>query len=121
VSDARDLMAALAAAHTEVERYERLLALADGVPVDARGELLAQMRLARERLALAQQRIQDRALERHEALLRCDDCGCISSEARGWQGILVEHDEDGSHVVVALCPPCGARAAERTDAVAGYT
>jgi hypothetical protein len=47
-----------------------LLALADGVAPEARGELVAQMRLARERLALAQQRIQDRRLDPNEALLR---------------------------------------------------
>jgi hypothetical protein len=47
------------------------------------------------------------------AMLVCVECGCKSGDAeRGWQGHLVERDDDGKsdeQEVVFFCPDCAAR------------
>jgi hypothetical protein len=44
------------------------------------------------------------------AKLVCVECGCpASGEAHGWQGHLVDLDENGEDEVAFFCPNCAAR------------
>jgi hypothetical protein len=46
--------------------------------------------------------------------LTCTECGRRSGgEARGWQGYLVDLDDDGEDEVVFYCPACAAREFDR--------
>ena len=42
------------------------------------------------------------------AALRCEECGCLSEEARDWIAKIVEDDEDpdADTYVVTYCPLC---------------
>jgi hypothetical protein len=42
--------------------------------------------------------------------LVCVECsGCADTEARAWQGHLVDADDDGEDEVVFYCPLCAAQ------------
>jgi hypothetical protein len=44
------------------------------------------------------------------AVLVCAECGRVTAEAgRGWQGHLVDVDDDGADEVLFFCPRCAAR------------
>jgi hypothetical protein len=44
------------------------------------------------------------------AMLLCTECGCESTGAeRGWQGQLVDLNDDGGDEVAFFCPDCAAR------------
>jgi len=44
------------------------------------------------------------------AELVCAECCCEAAEAeRGWQGHLVDVDDDGADEVLFFCPRCAAR------------
>lgn len=44
------------------------------------------------------------------AVLVCAECGRIEAEAEhGWQGHLVDLDDDGADEVLFFCPRCAAR------------
>jgi len=40
----------------------------------------------------------------------CEVCGCVNNDGeRGWQGHLVDLDDDGEDEVVLFCPRCADR------------
>jgi hypothetical protein len=44
------------------------------------------------------------------AVLVCVECGCSDcGSEHGWQGHLVDLDDDGAEEVVFFCPRCAAR------------
>jgi Zn finger protein HypA/HybF involved in hydrogenase expression len=50
-------------------------------------------------------------LTEHAEILRCEECGAVSADGRGWQAHLIvgpEQAEDEEAVAV-LCPACVAR------------
>jgi Zn finger protein HypA/HybF involved in hydrogenase expression len=47
----------------------------------------------------------------HAEVLRCDECGAVSADGRGWRALLTvgpEEAEDEDDVAV-LCPDCASR------------
>jgi hypothetical protein len=52
------------------------------------------------------------------SILTCSECACPSDEqARGWEGHLVDLDDDGEDEVVSFCPACAAREFGRSKEV----
>jgi hypothetical protein len=44
------------------------------------------------------------------AVLVCAECGRVEAQAeRGWQGHLVDVDDDGADEVLFFCPRCAVR------------
>jgi hypothetical protein len=55
------------------------------------------------------------------AALRCEECGCISADARDWIAHIVDDDEETYETcVVALCPVCALLEFHRAPR-SGYT
>jgi hypothetical protein len=42
-------------------------------------------------------------------LLRCQECQCVTEDARDWIALLVDDEEESEASVVAYCPVCPAR------------
>ena len=46
------------------------------------------------------------------SVLRCEECGCVTEDARGWIAQLIMGDEEEPDLepcVVAYCPACAER------------
>jgi predicted RNA-binding Zn-ribbon protein involved in translation (DUF1610 family) len=42
--------------------------------------------------------------------MRCEECGQeATGRAQGWEGLLVDLDDDGQDEVVFFCPTCAER------------
>ena len=57
-------------------------------------------------------------------MLRCEECACTSTEARGWVAFIAfdPDDPDDEPLTVVYCPPCGfAQFEVQAEAAAAYT
>jgi hypothetical protein len=56
------------------------------------------------------------------AVLRCEECWCVSVEGRGWLAFIAYvPEEDDPPVVATYCPPCAERELGRQQREPGYT
>jgi hypothetical protein len=44
---------------------------------------------------------------------RCEECGCVTEDARDWIALLAEEEPGGDSCVVVYCPVCAEREFDR--------
>lgn len=55
------------------------------------------------------------------AVLRCEECGCLSKTGKGWLAYVAEDPEDGEGPAVSTyCPPCAQRELDARPRVPRY-